>query len=185
MSRLELVLGDITRERVDAIVNAANAGLVGGGGVDGEIHRVGGPAIMADCDRIRDERAGEGACPTGTAVATTAGKLPAKTVIHTAAPRWHGGRKGEPALLASCYRSSLQLAASLGHRTVAIPSLGTGAYGYPVAKAADVAIATILDVLDEKPAAFDAVKMVLFSKADLAAYRKAHAAALAARGAKA
>src|SRR5512132_2801746 len=111
MALLSLVVGDITRQKVDAIVNAANTRLVGGGGVDGAIHRAGGPAIMVECNRIRLEKGG---CPTGSAVATTAGKLATKKVIHTVGPVWSGGHRGEAELLASAYRSSLELAAALG-----------------------------------------------------------------------
>ncbi len=167
MATLTLVVGDITREQVDAIVNAANSHLAGGGGVDGAIHRAGGLSIMAACDRIRNERGG---CPTGSAVATTAGRLRAKAVIHTVGPRWNGGSRGEAALLASAYRSSLELAASLGHRTVAFPSISTGVYGYPIDEAAHVAISTILAVLAERPGEFDEVRMVLFSQADFEVY---------------
>ena len=170
MADLILVLGDITRQHVDAIVNAANAGLVGGGGVDGAIHHAGGPAIMEECDRIREDKGG---CPTGHAVATTAGKLPARAVIHSVGPRWRGGRHGEPRLLASAYRSSLELATSLGCRTIAFPSICTGAYGYPLAKAAEVALETIYEVLEQRPADFDEVRIVLFSKSDLDVYEKA------------
>jgi len=179
MPDLKLVTGDITRQHVDAIVNAANAGLVGGGGVDGAIHRAGGPAIMAECDRIREENDG---CPTGSAVATTAGKLPARAVIHAVGPRWRGGKRGEARLLASAYRSSLELAASLGCRTVAFPSISTGAYGYPVKQAAEIALGTIMAVLRERPGDFDEVKVVLFSKADSEVYETTRAR-LAATGA--
>lgn len=169
MAELTLHHGDITRQRVDAIVNAANAGLVGGGGVDGAIHHAGGPAIMDECDRIRAE---QGGCPTGHAVATTAGKLHAKAVIHTVGPRWRGGRHGEERLLASAYRSSLELAASRGWRTLAFPSVSTGVYGYPIQKAAEVALRTILGVFEERPTELDEVRMVLFSKPDLDVYQK-------------
>jgi len=169
MAELTLVQGDITRQHVDAIVNAANAGLVGGGGVDGAIHHAGGPAIMDECDRIR---ADQGGCPTGGAVVTTAGKLPARAVIHTVGPRWRGGRHGEERLLASAYRSSLELAASRGYRTVAFPSISTGVYGYPIQKAAEVALRTIHEVFADRPGDFDEVKMVLFSKSDLDVYEK-------------
>jgi O-acetyl-ADP-ribose deacetylase (regulator of RNase III) len=172
MSRIVLQVGDITAQRVDAIVNAANTGLVGGGGVDGAIHRAGGPAIMAECDRIRIERGG---CPTGTAVATTAGRLAARFVIHTAGPRWRGGGARESELLASCYRSCLDLAASLECRTVAFPSISTGVYGYPLREAAQVAVATIGEVLAARGADFDEVRMVLFSAGDHAVYEQAHA----------
>ena len=170
MASLVLVRGDITKQTVDAIVNAANASLVGGGGVDGAIHRAGGPAIMVECDRIRAEKGG---CPTGTAVATTAGRLDAKYVIHTVGPRWNGGRRGEAELLASAYRSSLELARSLELRTVSFPSISTGIYGYPLPEAARIAVRTILDVIEKHDGAFDEVRMVLFSEADLAEYQKA------------
>ena len=166
--QIKLVQGDITEQRVDAIVNAANTGLVGGGGVDGAIHRAGGPQIMAECDRIRRRTGG---CPTGTAVLTAAGRLAARAVIHTAGPRWGGGQKGEPELLASCYRSALALAAEHGLRTVAFPSISTGIYGYPVAAAARVALQTVANVLHDEPARFDEVRFVLFSVADLATYQ--------------
>ena len=166
---LTLLLGDITRQHVDAIVNAANAGLVGGGGVDGAIHHAGGPAIMEECDHIRADKGG---CPSGSAVATSAGKLRARAVIHAVGPRWRGGSHGEERLLASAYRSSLELAAARGCRTVAFPSIGTGVYGYPLQKAAEVALRTIVEVLGERPGDFDEVKIVLFSKSDLGVYEK-------------
>jgi O-acetyl-ADP-ribose deacetylase (regulator of RNase III) len=119
-SRLELVQGDVTRQDVDAVVNAANSGLRGGGGVDGAIHRAGGPAIMEECRRLRG-------CPTGSAVITTGGRLPARHVIHAVGPRWSGGDRGEADLLAGAYRASLQLATENGLRTVAFPSISTGA----------------------------------------------------------
>jgi O-acetyl-ADP-ribose deacetylase (regulator of RNase III) len=172
---LELVRGDITRQCVDAIVNAANTGLVGGGGVDGAIHRAGGPAIMAACDRLRELAAGT-PCPTGSAVETTAGRLAAKAVIHTAGPRWRDGEQGEPSALASCYRSCLEIAAAKGYRTVAFPSISTGIYGYPVARAAEVALATTAGVFREKPGAFDFIRFVLFSDADLRVYERVRAA---------
>jgi O-acetyl-ADP-ribose deacetylase (regulator of RNase III) len=169
-AKIELIQGDITKQEVDAVVNAANQGLVGGGGVDGAIHRAGGPSIMADCDRIREERGG---CPTGTAVLTSAGELPAKSVIHTAGPRWRGGDKGEPELLASCYRNSLELAREHGLRTVAFPSISTGIYGYPIDRAAVIALRTVRETLAAHPDDFDEVRFVLFSDADLATYREA------------
>lgn len=173
---VELVQGDITKQSVDAIVNAANTGLLGGGGVDGAIHRAGGADIMAACDVIRAERGG---CPTGTAVVTTAGRLPARAVIHTAGPRWRGGGRGERELLASCYRSCLELAAEHAFRTVAFPSISTGIYGYPIEEAAATALSTVLSVTGERPQAFDFVRFVLFSDADLAAYSAALKAARA------
>jgi O-acetyl-ADP-ribose deacetylase (regulator of RNase III) len=170
LATLTLIQGDITRQRVDAIANAANEGLVGGGGVDGAIHRAGGPSIMAGCDRIRRERGG---CPTGTAVVTTAGELPAKAVIHTAGPRWRGGSHGEAELLASCYRSCLDLARKGGYRTIAFPSISTGIYGYPIEEAACIAIATVGERLTVEPDCFDEVRFVLFSAHDLAVYAAA------------
>lgn len=165
-----LTHGDITKQRVDAVANAANAGLLGGGGVDGAIHRAGGRSIMEECERIRETHGG---CPTGTAVMTTAGNLPAKAVLHTAGPRWRGGAAGEAAALASCYRSCLDLAREHGLRSIAFPSISTGIYGYPIEEAAEVALGTVSAYLDEHPDDFDEVRFVLFSPADLAVYRAA------------
>ena len=156
---LALVRGDITRERVDAIVNAANERLMGGGGVDGAIHRAGGPAIAAECSEIR---ARQGGCPTGQAVITSGGRLPARHVIHTVGPVWRGGSAGEPELLASCYRESLGLAAGRGIRTVAFPSISTGVYGYPLAQAAAVALDTVKRFLETRDG-IDEVRFVLFN----------------------
>ena len=169
---IDLVQGDITRQSVDAIVNAANTGLVGGGGVDGAIHRAGGPSIMADCDELRAAK-GAAPCPTGSAVKTTAGRLNAKAVLHAAGPRWRGGDRGEPEQLASCYRSCLELARAHGYRTLAFPSISTGIYGYPIDEAAEVALRTVRACLAAHPEAFDVVRFVLFSPADLEVYRKA------------
>ncbi|MCA9705140.1 MAG: O-acetyl-ADP-ribose deacetylase [Myxococcales bacterium] len=164
---LTLVQGDITQEAVDAIVNAANSSLLGGGGVDGAIHRAGGPAILEECKKIR---AAQGGCPTGQSVITTAGQLSARRVIHTVGPVWGGGGRGEAGLLRSCYRRSLELAAQEGLRTVAFPSISTGAYRFPVPQAAAIALRTIEEHCRAHPEAHDEVRMVLFSASDLQAY---------------
>jgi O-acetyl-ADP-ribose deacetylase len=167
--RIELHRGDITRETTDAIVNAANSSLLGGGGVDGAIHRGGGPAILEDCRRIRAER---GELPAGEAVVTTAGRLPCRRVIHTVGPVWRGGTHGEPETLARCYRNSLALAAAEGLASVAFPSISTGAYGYPVERAAEVALRAVAEVLTS--GGFEGlVRFVLFSESDLETYEAA------------
>jgi O-acetyl-ADP-ribose deacetylase (regulator of RNase III) len=163
--RLELVWDDITYQAVDAIVNAANSRLGGGGGVDGAIHSAGGPAIMAECDAIRAE---QGGCRTGEAVVTTAGKLDAKYIIHTVGPVWTDGERNEPELLSRCYANSLRLAEENGCRTVAFPSISTGVYRFPVDKAAHVALRTVLSELTRRD--IDLVRFVLFSKTDLETY---------------
>lgn len=165
-TRLELVEGDITTFDVDAIANAANEGLRGGGGVDGAIHHAGGSSIMEACRRI-------GHCPTGEAVLTPGGNLPARHVIHTVGPVWRGGVNGEADALAACYRNSLTLAHAHGLRTIAFPSISTGVYGYPLDKAASVALTSIRDTLASMPGAFDTVTMVLFSRDALEAYAAA------------
>lgn len=167
-SRLVLVQGDITRVAVDAIVNAANSSLLGGGGVDGAIHRAGGPAILEACRQIRDR---QGSCPTGEAVITTAGNLPAQFVIHTVGPVWQNGQKGEPALLANCYRNSLQLAVENNCKTVAFPNISTGVYGYPKAEATAVAIKTVRDFLETKNSTKHVV-FVVFDAENYALYQK-------------
>jgi O-acetyl-ADP-ribose deacetylase len=138
--RLELQIGDITLQQADAIVNAANQHLAGGGGVDGAIHRRGGPEIMAETERRYPQ-----GCATGQAVVSTAGKLAAKYVIHAVGPRWSGGQRGEAELLQSAYRSSLQLAVEHRCRTIAFPALSTGAYGYPMEAAIRIALATVIE----------------------------------------
>lgn len=140
--RILLAQADITRLDTDAIVNAANAALLGGGGVDGAIHRAGGPAILAECRQLRAGHYAKG-LPTGQAVITTGGRLPARHVIHTVGPVWHGGRQREPELLADCYRNSLQLAAAHQLGSVAFPGISTGIYGYPKAEAARIAVQTV------------------------------------------
>ncbi|MEW2316070.1 O-acetyl-ADP-ribose deacetylase [Streptomyces bauhiniae] len=141
MTTITLVQGDITEQRVEAIVNAANSSLLGGGGVDGAIHRRGGPAILDACRDLRASHYG-GGLPTGEAVATTAGDLPAEWVIHTVGPVWQGPGS-DPALLASCYRESLRVADEVGARSVAFPAISTGVYRWPVPEAAQVAVATV------------------------------------------
>ncbi|MGH9866594.1 MAG: O-acetyl-ADP-ribose deacetylase [Candidatus Polarisedimenticolia bacterium] len=162
---LELVQGDITKQKVDALVNAANSSLAGGGGVDGAIHRVGGPGIMEACVKI-------GGCPTGQAVATTAGRLQASHVIHAVGPVWRGGLSNEPALLASAYRAAFHLAADLKLARVAAPSLSTGAYGYPLHQAASIAVAEGARALNERPE-LTLIRFVLFDAAALSAFRDA------------
>ncbi|MFB3902720.1 MAG: O-acetyl-ADP-ribose deacetylase [Acidobacteriota bacterium] len=169
-TKLTLRIGDITREEVDAMVNAANSSLLGGGGVDGAIHRAGGPEILEECRKIR---AKQGGCPTGEAVTTTAGRLHAKYVIHTVGPVWRGGTHNEDELLASCYRKSLALAAELECRSVAFPSISTGAYGFPVERASKIAVRTIQE---EAPKLnLSEVRLILFSKADYDVYAQAAA----------
>jgi O-acetyl-ADP-ribose deacetylase len=141
---IELVVGDITEQQVDAIVNAANPTLLGGGGVDGAIHRAGGPQILEESRTL-------GGCETGDVKATAAGKLPARHVLHAVGPVWHGGGQSEEELLASCHRRAIELAAELGARTLAFPAISTGAYGYPVERAAPVAIKATRDALREHP----------------------------------
>jgi O-acetyl-ADP-ribose deacetylase (regulator of RNase III) len=168
-NRLELTRGDITRERVDAIVNAANSSLLGGGGVDGAIHRAGGPAILDECRRIVDAN---GPLPAGDAVITSGGLLPARRVIHTVGPRWRGGEHGEAATLARCYRNSLALAAREGLSSVAFPSISTGAYGFPVDEASVVSLGAVAGAL-RAGSPVRLVRFVLFSDADLDVYRRA------------
>jgi O-acetyl-ADP-ribose deacetylase (regulator of RNase III) len=164
-----LLQGDITRSKTEAIVNAANSSLMGGGGVDGAIHRAGGPAILEECKKIR---ATQGQLPTGKAVATTSGKLAARHVIHTVGPVWNGGKRGEAELLQSCYRESLMLAEKLQLRTVAFPSISTGAFEYPVESAAGTALAAVIEILSQLRAVSE-VHFVLFDPFTLQAYSEA------------
>ncbi|WP_328421471.1 O-acetyl-ADP-ribose deacetylase [Streptomyces sp. NBC_00443] len=159
MTSITLVQGDITRESVDAIVNAANSSLLGGGGVDGAIHRRGGPAILDDCRKLRASRYGKG-LPTGQAVATTAGELDARWVIHTVGPVW-AATEDRSELLASCYRESLRVADELGARTVAFPAISTGIYGWPMDDGARIAVATVRAA----QTSVEEVRFVLFDKA--------------------
>ena len=154
MAQIEVIQGDITRLKVDAIVNAANSSLMGGGRVDGAIHRAAGPQLLAECKRIAQERRDipGGPCPAGDAVITGAGSLPCKRVIHTVGPVWRGGARGEAGTLASCYRKSLLLAAEAGLASVAFPNISTGVYGYPKDKAAAVAAEAVRETLSETPA---------------------------------
>ncbi|MFI1922023.1 MULTISPECIES: O-acetyl-ADP-ribose deacetylase [unclassified Streptomyces] len=158
MTTITLVQGDITRQSVDAVVNAANSSLLGGGGVDGAIHRRGGPAILADCRRLRASQYGRG-LPTGRAVATTAGELDARWVIHTVGPVYQVSGS-DPDLLASCYRASLEVADELGARTVAFPAVSTGAYGWPMADAARIAV----EAVRTAETAVEEVRFVLFDE---------------------
>jgi len=166
-ARLTIVQGDITRQATDAIVNAANPGLMGGGGVDGAIHRAGGPAILEECKGIVSR---QGRLPTGKAVITTGGNLKARFVIHTVGPVWHGGNSGEPELLASAYRESLKVAAENNLSSVSFPSISTGAYGYPVAEAAKVAINAVAAFLKEQVTSIREVVFVLFDSATFENY---------------
>lgn len=169
MTKLLVKQGDITQEEVDVIVNAANSGLAGGGGVDGAIHRAGGPAIREACQQIRAQR-GHPPCPAGQAVITTAGNLKARHVVHTVGPIYNSGREGEAEILGACYRNSLALAVENGARTVAFPSISTGAYGYPIALAAKVAVEAVRAFVRENPGKLDEVRFIVFSSSDLSIY---------------
>jgi O-acetyl-ADP-ribose deacetylase (regulator of RNase III) len=162
--RILLVEGDITAQCVDALVNAANSSLLGGGGVDGAIHRAGGPAILEQCRRL-------GGCETGEAKATGAGQLSARYVIHTVGPVWRGGDHWEDELLASCHRRSLDVAVQLECRTIAFPAISTGIYGFPVARAARIAIGTTAEELDARPE-LEQVTFVLFGRGAYAEFDK-------------
>jgi len=160
--RVETLLGDITRLAVDAIVNAANSSLLGGGGVDGAIHRAAGPGLLAECRLL-------GGCEAGDAKLTRGHRLPARFVVHTVGPVWRGGGEGEDATLARCYRRSLEVAAGVGARSVAFPSISTGAYGFPMERAAAIALREVKDGLSRYPE-LERVTLCCFSPADLATY---------------
>ena len=165
MPNIEVILGDITRQSVDAIVNAANCSLLGGGGVDGAIHRAAGPELLAECRTLHG-------CRTGEAKITGGYHLPARHVIHTPGPVWHGGGHNEPALLASCYRSCLTLASENGCRTVDFPSISTGVYHFPLDRAAEIAVNTIADFLEAHPE-IERVRMVCFDERTKSFYDEA------------
>jgi len=161
---VELIRGDITEQQVDAIVNAANTQLAGGGGVDGAIHKAAGPSVMEECRRI-------GGCPTGSAVATGAGNLPLRHVIHAVGPIWQGGVRNESALLVSAYRRCLEIGNELELHSIAFPSISTGAYGYPITDASKIALTTVRDFLVAETSKIERVRFVLFSETDLEVYQ--------------
>ncbi len=174
---VQLIKGDLTEVEADAIVNAANSSLMGGGGVDGAIHRKGGPKILEECKRIRATEWPDG-LPTGKAVITSSGDLKAKFVIHTVGPVWLGGFHVEAELLKQAYRNSLKLAAAKGLKTIAFPSISTGAYGYPIEDASQIAVRTVKDFL-EKEDKLEKVVFVLFSESDFQVYLRNAKAILA------
>ncbi len=166
-TKLSIIQGDITEQATDAIVNAANSSLMGGGGVDGAIHRAGGPTILEECKRIVSK---QGRLPTGKAVITTGGNLKARFIIHTVGPVWRGGNEGEPELLASAYQESLKVATENNLSSISFPSISTGAYGYPVAEAAKVAVRTVVSFLKERVTPIKEVVFVLFDSVTFESY---------------
>lgn len=167
-TEINLIKGDITTMTVDAIVNAANSSLLGGGGVDGAIHRKGGPQILEECKAIRNR---QGKCKTGDAVYTSAGLLPAKYVIHTVGPIWNGGKNKEPELLASCYRKALEIADSLFVKSIAFPNISTGVYHFPKTEAAEIAIAAVQEFIDSKNKNIEVVVFVCFDDENYQLYK--------------
>ncbi|MGQ1785029.1 O-acetyl-ADP-ribose deacetylase [Saccharicrinis sp. GN24d3] len=163
--KIKVIQGDITKQKADAIVNAANSSLMGGGGVDGAIHRAGGKSILDECMMIRDR---QGGCPTGEAVITTAGKLPAKYVIHTVGPVWNGGKSGEAEKLRNCYLNSIRLAEQNNVITIAFPNISTGVYGYPKKEAAEIAIKSIKHVVSNT---VKEVRFVCFDEENYTLYK--------------
>jgi O-acetyl-ADP-ribose deacetylase (regulator of RNase III) len=168
---IEIIQGDITAVAVDVIVNAANSSLMGGGGVDGAIHRAAGPALLNECSKIAASRPAGQACPAGEAVITGAYSLPCKKIIHTVGPVWRGGHSSEAELLASCYRKSLFLAHDQGLTSIAFPNISTGIYGYPKEKAAAIAVETVKKTLPKTPG-IRKLFFVCFDKENLALYRR-------------
>ena len=168
-TKIEVQQGDITKIKVDAVVNAANSSLLGGGGVDGAIHRAGGPAILEECRQIR---ARQGGCDTGEAVITTGGNLPAQYVIHTVGPVWSGGDNGEPELLTNCYNNSLRIASEKQLQSIAFPNISTGIYGYPKPNAAQVAVQAVKDYLKSNETSLQRVIFVCFDTENLKLYEE-------------
>jgi len=169
-TKISIVQGDITRQSTDAIVNAANSSLMGGGGVDGAIHRAGGPAILEECKKIVAQ---QGRLPTGKAVITTGGNLKARYVIHTVGPIWHGGGRNEAELLRSAYYECLKLATENKLASISFPSISTGAYGYPVDEAAKIAVSTVVSFLNGQATSLKDVVFVLFDSRTYQSYRSA------------
>lgn len=168
MTKLTFLQGDITKVQADAIVNAANSSLLGGGGVDGAIHRAGGPAILEDCIKIRNK---QGGCPTGEAVITTGGNLPARYVIHTVGPVWQDGNHRERELLSNCYSNVLTLAVEYGIKTLAFPNISTGIYRFPKAEAAALAVATVQQFVTVHPDKVEEVSFVCFDEENCRLYQ--------------
>ena len=168
-TKITILKTDITKLEVDVIVNAANSSLMGGGGVDGAIHRAGGPGIVAECREIIKR---QGPCEPGEAVITTAGNLPAKKLIHTVGPVWHGGKANEASILCNCYLNSLKIVLKNGFKTVAFPNISTGIYGYPKAKAAQVAIEAIHEFIDSNPGKINEIIFVCFDEENFQLYQR-------------